>query len=141
VAQVLIAVVLVAAALVVAAVVQRRRRPAGPTQPEQWEAPAQLDRADFARPDAPWLLVVFTSATCSSCADVVQKANVLADARIAVQEVEAGTQPALHQRYHIEAVPMAVLADADGVVREHFIGPVSAAELWAAVAEARQPEG
>ena len=47
---------------VVVAVVLERRRPEAPTQ-SSWAVPAQVDRADFTRPDAPWLVAVFTSAT------------------------------------------------------------------------------
>ena len=32
-----------------------------------------------------------------------------------------------------------VIADANGVIRAGFIGPMSATDLWAAVAEAREP--
>ena len=66
--RVLIALVLVAIAAVVALVVERRR-PAPPTQPT-FAVPAQLDRDDFDRPDAAWLVAVFTSATCDACAGV-----------------------------------------------------------------------
>ena len=45
----------------------------------------------------------------------------------------------MHQRYAIDAVPCLVIADADGAVRAGFLGPVTATDLWAAVAEARQP--
>ncbi len=62
---------------VIVAVVLDRRKPEAPTQ-ARWAVPAQLDRADFARPDAPWLVAVFTSATCDSCAKAVERANVLA---------------------------------------------------------------
>jgi len=34
-------------------------------------------------------------------------------------------------------VPIVVIADLDGVVRKSFVGPMSATDLWAAVAEAR----
>ena len=67
--------------------VARRRRPDPPTQPAA-HVPVQLDRADFARPDAPWLVAVFTSATCQTCADVAAKAAVLASDDVAVAEVE-----------------------------------------------------
>ncbi|HEY4332527.1 MAG TPA: hypothetical protein VGM78_08160, partial [Ilumatobacteraceae bacterium] len=45
----------------------------------------------------------------------------------------------LHTRYKIDAVPTLVIADREGVVRASFLGPVSATDLWAACAEARQP--
>jgi hypothetical protein len=36
-------------------------------------------------------------------------------------------------------VPLVLIAGDDGVVRRHFVGPVTATDLWAAVAEAREP--
>jgi thioredoxin-like negative regulator of GroEL len=99
-----------------------------------------VDRSDFERPDAPWLVVVFTSATCSTCAEVWSKAQVLASDEVAVQEVEAVRDRQLHERYQVGAVPIVVIADRDGVVVDSFLGPVSATHLWAALAEARSAE-
>lgn len=115
-----------------------RRRPEPPTQPH-WSAPSQLDRDDFGHPDIPWLVAVFTSATCDSCAGVMDKARVLGSSEVAVEEVEVTTKPDLHRRYQVEAVPIVVVADAQGVVRASFVGPATATDLWAAVAEARAP--
>ena len=84
--------------------------------------PRQLDRADFDRADAPWLVAVFSSATCDSCATVLRKSAVLASADVVVQDVEVGARGDLHQRYGIEAVPTIVVADAEGVVRASFVG-------------------
>lgn len=137
--QVAIAAALVAAALLVALVLERRRRVDAPTQPGGWPIPVHLDRADFSRPDAPWLVVVFTSATCESCAGVTAKATQLASRAVAVEEAEVAARPDLHRRYRIEAVPITVVADHGGVVRAGFAGPVTATDLWAAVAEVREP--
>ena len=123
---------------VVVAVVLDRRRPDAPTVP-RWAVPTQLDRTDFARPGAPWLVAVFTSSTCDACAGTAAKAAVLACDDVAVDEVELGSRPTLHRRYAIDAVPMVVVADAEGVVRAHFVGPPTATDLWAAVAELREP--
>lgn len=136
--RVIIAVVLAAVAICVALLMQRRRADV-PTQPRSYDAPVQLDRSDFDGPDVPWLVAVFSSATCSTCADVVTKAEVLASPQVAVQEVEAVRDKTLHDRYGIEAVPIVAIADGDGVVRASFVGPVSATHLWAALAEAREP--
>jgi len=133
--RVLIAVALVVVALVVAYVLERRK-PAAPTQPT-WAVPSQLDRADFDRPDAPWLVAVFTSATCGTCAGVLAKAKPLENDEVAVQEVEAVARKDLHQRYAIDAVPTLVVADAEGVVRGSLVGPASAEEIWAAVSDVR----
>ena len=134
----LLAVGLVVVAVVVAAVLRRRQRPPAPTQP-RFRAPDQLDRADFLRPEAPYLVVAFTSATCQTCASMAAKAAVLQSDQVSVAEVEVTDQPELHRKYAIEAVPMVLVADAAGVVGARFIGPASATDLWAAVAELRQP--
>ena len=134
--RLVVAAVVVLAAVALAAVV-RHRRPAPPTQ-ARWSAPAQLDRDDFDRPDALWLLALFTSATCDSCAATRDKAAVLASADVVVQEVEVSARKDLHDRYQIEVVPMILLADGEGVVRRSFLGPPSVTDLWAAVAEARR---
>jgi hypothetical protein len=134
---VLIAAVLVAVVGVTAYIIQRRRTADPPTQ-QQWQVPAQLDRADF---DAPgeWLVVTFTSATCSTCADVKRKAAVLASREVSVFDADYTTHREIHQRYKIDAVPTLVIADRAGVVKASFLGPVSATDLWAACAEARNP--
>ncbi len=134
-----VAVALVAVAVAVAAVLRRRRRPDAPTRASSYGAPRQLARADFPRPDVEWLVVVFTSASCHTCADVVAKARALQSARVVVHEAEFGADRELHRRYGIEAVPTLVLCDDTGVVRAGFLGPVTATDLWAAVAEARHP--
>ena len=43
----------------------------------------------------------------------------------------------IHERYRIDAVPLVVIADERGVVRTSFLGPVTATDLWAGVAAAR----
>lgn len=136
--RLLLAAAIVVVALIVASVIRRRRSVDPPTQ-RTFSVPRQLDRADFVRPDAPWLVVVFGSATCDQCRAVVDKAMVLESDEVAVCEVEFGEQRALHERYRIDAVPTLVIADADGVTRRSFLGPMSATDLWAAVAEVREP--
>ena len=134
--QVLLVLVIGALAVGVAALVRRRGTDA-PSKGPSWAVPTQVDRGDFARPDAPWLVLVFTSATCLSCAATREKAMVLESDDVAVQEIEAVERADLHARYKIDAVPMVLLADASGAVVRSFLGPPSSSELWAAVAEAR----
>jgi hypothetical protein len=135
----LVAVPVVIVACVIAVVLQRRSQPDAPTQPREYAVPSQLDRDDFERPDAPWLVVVFTSGTCLSCAGTMERALPLASDVVAVQEVEFVENKALHERYAIDAVPMLLVADDEGVVRASFIGTPTAADLWAALAELREP--
>lgn len=132
----LVAAALVAVAAGVAFVLRRRTETAPPTQP-RWSVPTQLDRDDFVDSDLPWLVAVFTSATCDSCAQATAKATVLASPQVAFQEVAYQHAKQLHQRYGVEAVPTIVMADGDGVVQASFVGVPSATDLWAALAEAR----
>jgi hypothetical protein len=136
--QVIIAAAVLAVALAVGAVLRRRLAVDAPTQPV-FSAPAQIDRNDFVDATAPWLVAVFSSSSCDACADVVRKANVLSCSEVAVVDVEYPAAAALHHKYHVNAVPIAVVADRAGVVRASFVGPMSATDLWAAVAEARHP--
>jgi hypothetical protein len=136
--RVVLVVALAAAAVLVALVIQRRQRPVAPTR-TGYNVPDHLDRADFDRPDAPWLVVVFTSATCSTCAGVWDKARLLDSEAVAAQEVEVSARGDLHRRYAIDGVPATVVADARGTVRASFLGPVTATDLWATVAELRSP--
>lgn len=135
--RVILTVVVVAVAVVIAIVLQRRR-PDPPTQ-ASWTVPAQLDRADFARPDAEWLVATFTSASCATCAGVKEKVALLESEVVATQDVEAVVDRHLHDRYGIDAVPTLVIADRAGVVVGSFVGPVTAADLWATMADLREP--
>ena len=134
----LLLLVLVAATAGTLAHLVQRRRPNAPVR-TGWSVPQQLDRRDFDRPDAPWLVAVFTSATCDTCGSVVEVARPLESQAVAFQEVEAGERRDLHDRYAVDAVPMVLLVDGVGVVRDHHLGPVSATHLWGSLAELRQP--
>ena len=134
----LLLLVLVAATAGTLAHLLQRRRPDAPVR-TGWSVPQQLDRRDFDRPDAPWLVAVFTSATCDTCGSVVEVARPLESQAVAFQEVEAGERRDLHDRYAVDAVPMVLLVDGLGVVRDHHLGPVSATHLWGSLAELRQP--
>jgi len=119
---------------------RRRRTDAPPQSHGRVPGPQQLDRADFRRPDAAWLVVLFTSATCESCAGLFAKAQPLESADVSVVECEFPRDRALHARYEIEIAPLTVVADADGVVRASLTGAFDAPELWTAVAEVRADE-
>lgn len=134
--RVLVAVALVVVAVIVARMIERRRP--DPPPRDASPIPQQLDRADFEAPDRRWLVVLFSSDTCESCADVAGKLPALESEEVAVQEVEWARRRDLHQRYRIDAVPLTLVADAEGVVRKSFLGKVTAADLWAAVAEIRE---
>ena len=135
--RVLIAAVLVALAAGVDFMVERRRRP--PPIRTAWPVPTQLDRSDFDGTDRTWLVAVFTSSACDSCQRATAKAAVMASAQVAYQEVPYEERQDLHRRYGVEAVPTIVIADEEGAVRASFVGVPTATDLWAAVAEARNP--
>jgi hypothetical protein len=134
--RVAVAVVILAIAAGIAWWLEHRRVVAPPSQGRA-VAPEQLDRNDFPRPEAPWLVVLFTSRHCESCAGLVDKALPLASDDVAVVEVEYTLQPDLHARYQIDAAPITVLVDREGVTRSAFIGAYAGPELWSALAELR----
>jgi hypothetical protein len=136
--RLLFALAIVVVAALVSELVRRRRRSDPPTQTRS-QLPSHLDRTDFTEPGADWLVVVFTSATCSTCADVIGKAEVLRSADLAVEIVSYQESRELHERYAIDAVPCLVIVDRAGLVHVGFIGPVTATDLWAAAAEVREP--
>ena len=135
-ARILIAVAIIVVAGGVAWWLERRRVASPPTQGRPI-VPQQLDRDDFPRPDAPWLVVLFTSQHCDSCAGLLEKAAPLESTEVSVSEIEYTAHPDLHRRYEIEAAPVTVLADAEGVTRASFIGTFAATDLWNALAELR----
>ncbi len=127
----------VAIAGTVAALMSRGRNaaPAGNTH----TIPRQLNRHDFDGATRPWLVAVFTAATCDTCAGVMERARHLASSQVSVQELEHGAEAALHQRYGVDSVPMVLIADDTGAVQRAFLGPVTATDLWASLAELREP--
>ncbi len=114
------------------------RKPGAPAS-NTHHVPNLLDRADFLRPDADWLVAVFTSATCNTCEGVWERAELLASDAVAAQRIDYQDDKALHERYRIDGVPTLVIADNDGTVKRAFLGPVTATDLWAAMAEEREP--
>ncbi len=115
---------------------QRKRQVDAPTQGTS-ELPTQIDRADFVRPDAQWIVLAFTSASCTTCADIERKVRVLETNSVAIQILEYTAERALHARYKIDAVPSVLMADSNGVVQANFLGPVTATDMWAALARVR----
>jgi hypothetical protein len=120
------------------ALLMRRRPPDAPPR-DVFPVPKQLDRSDFPRPDARWLVALFSSATCDSCHGLGDKLTPLESADVAVCDVDFEQQEALHRRYELAAIPTTVIADHEGVVCRAFVGAFTATDLWAAVAELRDP--
>lgn len=119
---ILVMVVVGAMALALAALDRRHRRSA-PTS-TTGEPPSQLDRADFRSPDASWLIAVFTSDTCASCARVWTELSAYESTSIAVHNSEVSAEPAIHRRYAIDSVPTAVISGVDGLVHHAVVGPI-----------------
>ena len=74
--RLVLVVVLGALAVGVALLLRSRARTDAPTRPT-WAVPGQVDRADLPRPDAPWLVAVFSSSTCTACRATWEKARQL----------------------------------------------------------------
>jgi len=104
---------------------QQRQQPTSPTA-TPGVPPGQLNRGDFRAPEAPILIAVFTSSTCSSCDAVWAELSGYESSTVAAQNVEVSAEPTLHERYHIESVPTAVIVDATGETQAAFVGPLGA---------------
>ena len=144
--QIVIAVAVASVVSAGALMARRRRRADAPTQ-RTWTVPEQIDprdifgsdSADVAGNVSEWAIVVFTSATCHVCADVAAKAQALKSRRVAVLEFEYSNDRAMHDKYRIDAVPTLLVCDRAGIVKHSILGPVTATDLWAAVARVREP--
>ena len=101
---------------------QKRVRPAPTSTPGA--PPGSLDRQDFRAPEAPLLIAVFTSETCSSCDAVWAELSGYESPTIVAQNVEVTAEAALHKRYKIESVPTAVIVDRSGETQAAFVGPL-----------------
>lgn len=128
-AQLVLVVVLVVVAVLVALVLQRRTRPDAPVQGRSWTVPGQLARNDFADPTRSWLVVLFSSDTCDTCAGAWETVRVLAAEDVAVQRLPWQQNRRIHDQYGIDAVPTVLVADAEGVVRASFVGQPSPEEI------------
>jgi hypothetical protein len=129
--NVLIAVILGGVALGAAWLINRKKPRT--SAPIDHHVPTHVDRADFARPDAAVLIAVFTSATCVTCAAMLSTARSAAGDGVVVDEAEAKVRADVHERYLIDAVPIAVVVDREGVVRASFAGSMNADDLAAAI--------
>ena len=121
-------------------VLEHRRRDRSSPIRDPYPVPRQLTRADFPIPEAPWLVALFSSTTCDGCAVMRDRVEALASPMVATVDVSFQSDRVLHDRYEISGVPMVLIADREGVVQRAFLGAVSATDLWAAVAGARDPE-
>lgn len=138
-ARVVIAAVVLVLAGGVALILERRRRTTGTPVRDPYPIPRQLTRADFPRPEAPWLVALFSSTTCDGCAAMHGKVLAVDSPEVIAVDVSFQADREIHHRYEISGVPMVLIADAEGVVQRAFMGTVSATDLWAALAGARDP--
>ena len=117
-----------------------RRRQADAPASVRVAVPYQLNLKDFSCGDKKWLVAVFTSSTCDACRDVATKARVLESSEVAVEIIDFLERDDVHKRYQIDSVPTTVIADIEGVVRYATVGPLTATDLWAALAKCRDPK-
>ncbi|MEP6623209.1 MAG: thioredoxin family protein [Acidimicrobiia bacterium] len=137
--RVLIAAAVLVVVALVAVVLERRRGATAQPVRDPYPIPRQLFRADFPRPEAPWLVALFSSTTCDGCEAMRPKVLTLDSAEVVAVDISFQSERAIHERYEISGVPMVLVVDTDGVVQRAFLGAVTATDLWAAVAGARDP--
>lgn len=124
-----IALALGGAAALIAAAVARWTSTSVRTTVRGASVPVLVDRSDFAKPERPWLLAVFTDRNCDACADVWARVRLLESGVVAACEVELSSRPEVHEKYEIDSVPMTLLLDQSGAVRRSFLGPVRSEDV------------
>ncbi len=128
---------LAALAAGVAVVLRSRAGTDAPTRPT-WAVPGEVDRADLPRPDAALAGRGVQLVDLHGVPGDLEKARQLESDEVAVCHLDSVADAELHRRYGIDAVPLVLIADADGRVRGSFLGEPPAADLWKAVADARE---
>ena len=116
-----ILVLLLGAFAISVAYIANNRRTDSPSVPKS-SLPIQVDRNDFEMPGMKWLLVFFSSESCSSC---IQVREILSDIplnSIHIQEVSFPQEKNLHTRYAINSVPIVLIANLEGVVTWSYAG-------------------
>ena len=98
-----------------------RRQPDSPSVPKSI-LPYQLDRSDFNGPSIEWIFVLFTSDTCDACDLALDEVSKISLPNVVVQNIDYATNNSLHVRYEIDAVPILLLADQQGIVQWSFAG-------------------
>jgi hypothetical protein len=116
---------------------QRRDRRRPVPVPGRDGLPRQVHRRDLDDGTRPWLVALFSSRSCASCRAVEEAIAGLSDPEVAIRQVVYEDEPDLHARYRVPGVPLLLVADADGVVRAGWLGPLGRAELDALLCEAR----
>ena len=98
-----------------------RRMPDSPSVPKSI-IPYQLDRSDFNDPSIEWIFVLFTSDTCDACDLVMNEVSKISLPNVVVQNINYAANKSLHVRYEIDAVPILLIADQQGIVQWSFAG-------------------
>jgi hypothetical protein len=135
-AQLVVGAVLVVVAVGVALLI-RRRAPARPTAVRTYDRPAQLDPADLGT-FTEWTVVLFSSAGCETCAGLRAQAAAAVDESVGFVEFEFGEHPEVHDHYGVDAVPMLLVVDDEGTVREVVVGPQPDGVVRALIARSRE---
>ena len=112
---------LLGAFAIIVAYIANNRRTDSPSVPKS-SLPIQVDRNDFNMPGMKWLLVLFSSESCSSCIQVREILSEIPLNSIHIQEVSFPQEKNLHTRYAINSVPIVLIANLEGVVIWSYAG-------------------
>jgi hypothetical protein len=130
--RLLIVVVLVVGAVVVAWFIEQRRS-ASPISVKLGRIPTRVMPSDCALGPDP-AIIVFTEASCRSCAGAIEMVRGQAGCGLPVAVVEYGATKELHAHYEIDTVPTTVVVSGDGTVVGGWAGSLDEVQ----VAEAAQ---
>jgi len=107
-----------------------------PSAANAHHVPDRLDLDDFPEADGNWLVVVFSSSKCETCAGVVAAIRQLAMPGLSTREITVERHGDMHDRCGIDGVPTTVIADPQGRVLKSFLGPVAHQALSEALDDA-----
>ena len=107
------------------ALLLQRRRTEPPSSPS-YRVISEIDRAEFAYPEASILVVMFGSNTCNTCPVVW---DTISELDVPSERVDVQDDPKRHKRYRIDGVPTTIIADAAGIVTKTWFGPVTKEQL------------
>jgi len=100
--------------------------------------PVQIHRGDFPHPEIDWLIAIFTSESCDACTAVLRSAQSIDSAAVHVAKIDSTKNEKIYKLYDIDAVPLLLLANKNGVVLYYHRGPIPTDQLYKDIEEATE---
>ena len=128
--RLLIALILVAGTVLLGWTISRFKKPRNfsPTKPAFGPVPLKV-----LPPQTPWAILVFTSKACRTCPGVLHLARRLETQETEVIEYSVEQHLDIHRKYKINSVPLTLVVNESGEVKEWCFGPIDINKIKAAI--------